>query len=458
MVGATPAFAQTFNSGSTGADGAFTPPAGITTLALPPSGVFNFTTVTIGPSSIVKLTRNATNTPVTILATGNVTLAGFIDIAGAFGGVVRFNSTVIGGNGGSGGPGGFDGGSGAAALVATIGGAGLGAGGGTGSNGQSGGGAGGAGHLVAGAAGAGTGAGAGGAAYGTPLLLPLVGGSGGGGGGAVATNSGGGGGGGGGALLIASSGTISLTGQIQAQGGNGASATGPGVTAGGGGSGGAVRLIASTITGTTGLVNVAGGRGGAGTAVGGNGSAGRVRIEAFTNSVAVNVGTSTLGVLSSGAPSSVTLPNAPSLRITAVGGVPSPAAPSGSFTIADVVLPSTTSNPVTVSLAAANIPVGTTVTVTVKGLYDAASSTPSTPLAGSTASSTASVAVSIPTNEPAVIGAFASFLLASVNGGAPVYVDGEEVERVRVTAAPGGPSTAAYVTRAGREIPISTAR
>lgn len=38
-----PAVAQTFNSGSTGADGAFSPTAN-TTLSLPPSGVFNFTT------------------------------------------------------------------------------------------------------------------------------------------------------------------------------------------------------------------------------------------------------------------------------------------------------------------------------------------------------------------------------------------------------------------------------
>jgi hypothetical protein len=342
--------------------------------------------------------------------------------------------------------------------VSTIGGSGLGAGGGTGSNGQSGGGAGGAGFLVAGVTGTGTGAGGGGAAYGTESLLPLVGGSGGGGGGAVAPNSGGGGGGGGGALLIASSGTISLSGQILAQGGFGANATGPGVNAGGGGSGGAVRLIASAITGTGGTVNVAGGVGGAGVTTGGNGSAGRVRVEAFTNSVAVNVGTSTIGVLSSGAPSSVTLPNAPSLRITAIAGVPAPAVPSGSFTVADVVLPPTTSNPVTVSLAATNIPVGTTVTVTVKGLYDAASSAPSSPLAGSIASSTASANVTIPTNEPSVVGAFVSFTLASVTGGAPVYVNGEEVERVRVTAVAAGPSTVAYVTRAGREIPISTPR
>ena len=61
-------------------------------------------------------------------------------------------------------------------------------------------------------------------------------------------------------------------------------------------------------------------------------------------------------------------------------------------------------------------------------------------------------------DEPSIVGASASFALTAANGGGPVFVNGEEVERVRVTAAPGGPSTVAYVTRSGREVPISTAR
>jgi hypothetical protein len=458
-VAVPPALAQTFISGSTGVDGAFTPPAGITTLTLPPSGVFNFTTINIGSGAVVKFARNAPNTPVTMLATGNVTIAGIIDVSGASGGAGRSASTIVGGNGGLAGPGGFDGGSGAAAVVSTIGGSGLGPGGGTGSTGQStaGGGGGGAGHVAAGTSGTGAGAGTGGVTYGTASLLPLVGGSGGGGGGAVATNSGAGGGGGGGALLIASSGTITLTGQILAQGGQGGLAPVQGLASGGGGSGGAVRLVASTITGANGTINIAGGAGNLGGGISGGGSAGRVRVEAFTNTLAVNVGTSTVGVVSSGAPTSVMLPSAPSLRITAVGGVAAPAAPTGSFTIADVVLPPTVTNPVTVGLAAANIPVGTTVTVTVKGLYDAASSAVSTPLAGTLASSTASASVTVPTNEPSVIGASASFMLAAA-GGAPLYVSGDEIERVRVTATPAGPSTVSYLTRAGRELPLSPGR
>jgi len=177
-------------------------------------------------------------------------------------------------------------------------------------------------------------------------------------------------------------------------------------------------------------------------------------VEAFTNTLAVNLGTTTVGVLSTGAPTSVALSNMPTLRITSVAGVAAPATPAGSFTVADVLLPPTTTNPVSVGLAATNIPVGTTVTVSVKGLYDTASSVVSTPLAGTVAVSTASANVTIPTNEPSVIGASASFLLTAMGDGRPLYVDGERVERVQVTTAPGQPSAISYMTGSGRRIPL----
>ena len=80
----TPAVAQTFNSGSTGADGAFNPTADIT-LALPPSGVFNFTTINIPRGVTVRFRRNAANTPVTMLASGDVTIAGTLTFKGKAG-------------------------------------------------------------------------------------------------------------------------------------------------------------------------------------------------------------------------------------------------------------------------------------------------------------------------------------------------------------------------------------
>src|SRR5438128_2062925 len=71
--------AQTFSSGSTGADGALTlSPCEGRSVQVPDSGVFNFTTVTIpgcaaGSTTLVFI-PNQRNTPVTILAQGSVVI------------------------------------------------------------------------------------------------------------------------------------------------------------------------------------------------------------------------------------------------------------------------------------------------------------------------------------------------------------------------------------------------
>jgi len=80
LLGPSAAHAQTFSSGSTGADGPFAPTSDVT-LTLPPDGVFNFTTVTIPAGVTVRFTRNTANTPVTLLATGDVTIAGTLPAA-----------------------------------------------------------------------------------------------------------------------------------------------------------------------------------------------------------------------------------------------------------------------------------------------------------------------------------------------------------------------------------------
>lgn len=230
-----------FNSGSTGANGALVVTAsGVTTIDLPPDGVLNYTTVSIGASSSVVFKRNAANTPVTILASGDVTIAGSININGS---AVDTNQ-----QGGKGGPGGFDGGRGGSFIDASqwkangeptfnAGSPGFGPGGGAGG-----------GVVLPGPSGMnssgtvpflrhGTGGAYGGRlvafpastvkcahpevpGYGNVNLIPLVGGSGGGGGAGGNRVAGGGGGGGGGAILIASSGVINLTGVIYANGGN----------------------------------------------------------------------------------------------------------------------------------------------------------------------------------------------------------------------------------------------
>lgn len=102
-------FAQTFTSGSTGGDGAFAPSSDIN-LVLPPDGVFHYTTVNIPAGVTVTYSHNSANTPVTILATGDVNIEGTIDLNGKKGlGIV---AGVLSNQGGLGGPGGFPGGSG----------------------------------------------------------------------------------------------------------------------------------------------------------------------------------------------------------------------------------------------------------------------------------------------------------------------------------------------------------
>ena len=381
--------AQTLNSGSSGADGAFAPTTSVR-LPIPDDGVFNFTTISIPAGITVSFaTRSgARQPPISMLATGNVVLAGRIDVSGGNGGGGG-NGTQLFGNGGVAGPGGYDGGAGSNGLQGGSGGAGLGPGGGlpgsaTAFPGH-------AGHLIA-AAGA-----SGGHAYGDARLVPLIGGSGGGGGASQFFGStGGGGGGGGGALLIAASGTMTLSGSITATGGGGGSSAGP---TGGSGSGGAVRLVASTLVGNA-SIDVNGGPGA---------SPGRIRIEAFTNSATVSGGTP--GGVSVGTPDAIML-SVVGLRIGAIAGVRVPVTPAGSYVTPDVILPAGTTGPVTVALEASQIPLGTTIEVTATPLSGTPVVAISTPLVGTLAAATATATLAIPIAQPSVISATASFTLA----------------------------------------------
>ena len=79
--------------GSDGADGALEVTEN-QTLTLPPDGIFNYTTVTIAEGATLTFERNALNTPAYLLATGDVTIAGTIDVLGKVG------SGLSGGKGG----------------------------------------------------------------------------------------------------------------------------------------------------------------------------------------------------------------------------------------------------------------------------------------------------------------------------------------------------------------------
>jgi hypothetical protein len=458
-----PTFTYAFESGSTGADGEFKPTVN-TVLEVPPSGVFNFTTVDIPAGVTVTFKKNATNTPVVVLASGNVTVAGALNLSGG-------SSTPVGaaGNGnlgddgipGAGGPGGYDGGRGGEAPSLASG-TGLGPGGG--GNGAYStwiggpGGGGGGGYNSSGASSQCgshsscqlTGRGLGGASYGSSLLLPLIGGSGGGGAGGV-TFSGSGGGGGGGAILLASSGTVSITGAVVANGGNSGSSAGSGYGAtGGGGSGGAIRIIASAIGGN-GTISAAGG--GVGSTPdywrgGGSGAAGRIRLEAdtITRTAGTNPGYTT------GAPGPIFVSGMPTLRIASVAGVNAPESPTGN---ADITLPSTTTNPVTVVFQTNNVPVGNTVKLTLTPASGATTTVVSPALDGTTENASASVSIALPSG-PSVLQAQTTYtIVAALGDMLQNYAGNERVEKIELTAGLNGKSVTNLITVSGKRYEAS---
>jgi hypothetical protein len=436
-----------FNSGSTGADGAFAP-AATQTIVVPDSGVFNFTTVNIPAGVTITFNRGTNNKPLTILASGDVVIAGTINVEGKPG-----NSNFTGGLGGPGGGTGGNGGYGFDQSHSGV--SGDGPGGGGGGIGSSTitlpGGGGGGGYGTAGALPSGSNPGQPGPKFGATTILPLTGGSGGGGGAARNNDRGGAGGGGGGAILIASSGTITVNGVVTARGGNG----GTGNAGGGGGAGGAIRLIANLITGTGNLGASGGNAGSANVSFnGGAGGQGYIRIEAYDHNGFTGTTTPT-NIASLSFPHPITPPNSPSLRIASVGGVNTPATPTGSLqAVPDVIVPASTANPVTVALEASNMPVGTVLQVILTPSRGARTTVSSGPLAGTESASTASASVTLPggISVIAAIGVI-DLTIAKAN---PIFLDGERVNRIEVAATFGGASELTYVTQSGRRIKQST--
>lgn len=247
VIGGSSLHAQNpaFNNGSNGSYGPMNITAN-TTLQLPADGIFHCTTVSI--AATLKFSKNPNNTPVYILATGDIVLSGLIDVSG---------KNPSGPVGGFGGVGGFDGGAGQIGGIQS--GSGFGPGGGRG--------------MTASGTTQGPGAyrirggftAAQGAVYGNSLIIPLVGGSGGGG----CTNSGSpsGGGGGGGAILLSSNTRVLF------QNGTILANCGGGVSSYSSGSGGAIRIVSPLVGG-----NVTVSATGAG---GIDSGSGRIRIDAF---------------------------------------------------------------------------------------------------------------------------------------------------------------------------------
>ncbi len=437
-------FAWAFDTGSTGALGAFSPTVN-TTVTLPTDGVLNYTTITIPAGVTVTFLKNAANTPVTMLATGDVTISGTITVNGTSATAGGPTGPVI-NPGGAGGPGGFAGGQGGSRGLATA---------ANGSGGQGPGGGGG-GTLPAVTSVNGS--------YGPNSafvsLIPFFGGSGGGGGAGTQTNSGSSGGGGGGAILIASNTTITVGGTITANGGAGI-ADPPGTQActpyaAGSGSGGAIRVVAPTIAGTGSLTATGNWPLGSCTQYP-MGSGGRLRLEATTNSFTGTATpppstSSTLGPVSSAG--SPPLTNLPTVSVTNISGITVPSSPTGSLSVPDVTIAAGTVNPVNVTISASNIPVGTVFTIEVLPQFGPALYFPTSASTGTVASSTATATVSFPQGQISLISAFTSMTLVAA---LTPTIDGDPIERIVMAShETDGPGLMLY-TKSGNAIPADAA-
>jgi hypothetical protein len=156
-------------------------------------------------------------------------------------------------------------------------------------------------------------------------------------------------------------------------------------------------------------------------------------------------------VHSFGSPSSVFVAGLPTLRITSVAGVAAPISPTGN---ADITLPSTTPNPVTVEFATTGVPVGNTVSLRVTPAYGDPTNVVSLAITGTTAAGTASVSATLPSG-PSVLSATTTYTIVTAMGEAlSIYAQGETVEKVRLTTTMNGPTLATLITKSGKEFEV----
>ena len=279
--------------------------------------VFKYSSVNVASGATVTFKNHDSRAPVVWLVSGNVTIAGTVNLDGQNAQPPPLLANP--------GPGGFRGGAGSYETN-PAGGAGFGPGGGFQQNGNAG---------QGGAYGTATSV----ATYGNPSLIPLIGGSGGSGDPefVYSTPERLGGGGGGGGLLIATSGTVALTGEIVSKGGDGTNYT---YINTGGGSGGGLRVVCDQLSGTGKLTA----NGGGGWQAGG---LGRIRLERVTNSNSLTIVPDPSVVPLAASATALLWPpsDAPQVNVISIGGSAAPVDPRASFGSAgaDVALPQTTS-------------------------------------------------------------------------------------------------------------------
>jgi len=300
--------------------------------------VFKYTSVNVPLGVTVKFKNHVSRAPVVWLVSGNVSVAGTVDVSGADGGPLGTLAEP--------GPGGFRGGKGG--DISSPHGSGFGAGGGAFYSGDFafGGSYGGLGSFNGVITSAGI--------YGNDRIIPLVGGSGAAGGGysgGVCTRSGGAGGG---AILVAANGTVAVGGAIIANGGDGTGCTSYSEADG---SGGGIRIVADQIQGLGSLQAASG--------LYNTGGAGRISLEG--NSVTLEETSpqskSAAPCASPGGPGCVAqiwpddlIPAPPEVRIARIDGSIVTSDPHSQFSFPHHDVRIANPNPVTIKIDSRGVP------------------------------------------------------------------------------------------------------
>jgi len=207
------------------------------------------------------------------------------------------------------------------------------------------------------------------------------------------------------------------------------------------GAGGAIRLVANSISGNCSL-----------NASGSSNNVGMVRIEAQSGQLSFTGSSIPSALVTLLNPVIIPTSATASLVVASIGGFPVLSDAGVRPGTVDVVLPRALSDPIAVAVQARNIPVGTQVNLNLSG-SPGVTYTPGT-LAGSLDISTATVLVSgLNRSGETHLFLFATFdvpqTVALFNPAGP-----DHVERVRLQAAPGQPSTMAFLRKDGSEIDL----
>jgi hypothetical protein len=252
----------------------------LTSNGVPVALPVNIASIRVGTMRVLATGDLSISDEATLAISGTAALVLLVDGNATIAGTLQLVAGCTGGDPSCGGPGGGQGGRSASELAAGCG-AGEPGGADVFNTSEAGGGGGGHGEDGDNSGGIGPGEGAHGTACGNVTLEPLLGGSGGGAGGVTMDGRfGGRGGGGGGALQLTVSGTLDLTGELDAGGAGGENGLANGMTSqsgggGGGGAGGGLLLEAAQLA-ISGTVTANGGAGGGNSSQSdGNGQAGR---------------------------------------------------------------------------------------------------------------------------------------------------------------------------------------